>query len=464
MNARGVDLTTGSIWRHLIAFSLPMLAGSFLQTSYSLINAVWVGKFLGNEALAAVTVCFPPFFLMMAVANGLSMAASVLISQAYGAKDDTGVTVIVNTATVLTVIMSLICLVAGHAGAEPLLKLMGTTPDVLPLAVPYLRLMSFSVPAMFGLFLLTALLRGVGDSKTPLWFQTGSVVATIFLDPVLIFGLAGAPRMGLNGTIIATLVTQIAALAGLIWYLRWKRHLAMPDRGCLRPDVAVGWRILKIGVPSMVQQGLVSIGMIFLVGLVNGFGKNVTAAFGAGMRIDQLAFMPALTIGTAISNIAGQNIGARLFDRVEQAFRAGVVLSLFFGGLAAVIARFMPELVIRGFLSDPASIEIGCEYLRIISIGYLMFSVMFVSNGVINGAGDTMATTFFSLIGLWIFRLPLAICLSRAWHHQSGIWWAMVISFGIAMIVSVCYYKSGRWMRVLENNGTEPRIGADEHR
>jgi len=450
---RGVDLTSGSIWRHLIAFSLPMLAGSFLQTSYSLINAVWVGKFLGNEALAAVTVCFPPFFLMMAVANGLGMASSVLVSQAYGAKDDAGVTVIVNAGTALTFFLSLACLVAGHAGAEPLLKLMGTTPDVLPLAVPYLRLMSFSVPAMFGLFLLTSLLRGVGDSITPLWFQTGAVVATIFLDPVLIFGLAGAPRLGLNGTIIATLVTQIAALVALIWYLRRKRHLAMPGRGCLRPDTAVGWRILKVGVPSMVQQGLVSIGMIFMIGLVNGFGKDVTAAFGAGTRIDQLAFMPALTIGTAISNIAGQNIGARLFDRVEQAFRAGVMLSVFFGGLAAAIAGFLPDLVMRGFLSDPASIAIGCEYLRIISIGYLFFSVMFVSNGVINGAGDTMATTVISLIGLWIFRLPLAIWLSRAWQHQTGIWWAMVISFGVAMTVSVCYYKSGRWRRVLKNQG-----------
>lgn len=458
--ARGVDLTSGSIWKHLIAFSLPMLAGSFLHASYSLINAVWVGKFLGNEALAAVTVCFPPFFLMMAVANGLGMAASVLVSQAYGAKDDAGVTTIVDTGATLTAFLSIVCLGAGHEGAEPLLKMMGTTPDVLPMAVSYLRLLSFTIPVTFGLFLLTAVLRGVGDSKTPLWFQTGSVLATIVIDPVLIFGLAGAPRLGLNGTVVANLLTQIAALAALIWYLRWKRHLAMPGRGCLRPDFAVAWRILKVGVPSMIQQGLVSMGMVFMIGLVNGFGKDVMAAYGAGTRIDQLAVLPALTIGTAVSNIAGQNIGAGLFDRVGHTFRAGVALSLLFGVLAVAVAGFMPELVMQGFLSDTQSIAYGCEYLRIVSIGYLLFSVMFVSNGVINGAGDTMATTFFSLLALWIIRLPLAMHLSRAWHHQTGIWWAMVISFGVSMAVSVLYYKSGRWKRVLKTkDGTADARG-----
>jgi len=446
--SRGVDLTTGSIWRHLVAFSLPMLAGSLLQTSYSLINAVWVGKYLGNEALAAVTVSFPPFFLMMAVANGLGMAASVLVSQAYGAKDEAGVQTVVDTAVMLTVVLSLLCLAAGHHGAEALLVRMGTAADVLPLAVPYLQLLSFTVPVMFGLFLLTALLRGVGDSKTPLWFQSGAVVVTIALDPVFIFGLGGMPRLGLNGTAWANLVTQAGALVAMLWYLRRQRHLAMPGRGCLRPDPAVGWRLLRVGIPSMFQQGLVSVGMIFLTGLVNGFGRDVTAAFGAGMRIDQLAFMPAMSIGTAISNVAGQNIGARRFDRVDQAFRAGVLLSLAFGSLAAIVAHFLPELVVRAFVSDAGTVAIGCEYLRIISIGYLLFSVMFVSNGVINGAGDTMATTFFSLLGLWIIRLPLAMYLSRVWRHQTGIWWAMVISFGIAMTVSVLYYRSGRWRRL----------------
>lgn len=201
----------------------------------------------------------------------------------------------------------------------------------------------------------------------------------------------------------------------------------------------------------MIQQGLVSFGMVVLVSLVNGFGRDVTAAFGAGMRIDQLAFMPAMSIGTAVSSIAGQNIGARLFDRVDQAFRAGVAMCLVSGGLAAAVALLLPETVMRAFLSDRASIEIGCEYLRITSIGYLLFSVMFVSNGVINGAGDTMATTFFSLLGLWIIRLPIAVALSRAWHHQKGIWWAVVVSFGAAMTVSLLYYRSGRWKRVLKN-------------
>lgn len=426
-----------------------MLLGGFLQIAHSLINAVWVGRGLGPQSIAAVTVSFPPFFLLMSVAGGLTMAASVMASQAYGARDDAKVRTVIDTSCALTIVISLLCTVAGREGAEPLLRLMGTTSDVLPIAVPYLRLLVLTIPLMFGLFLLASLLRGVGDSRTPLFFQAGSLLLTVILDPILIFGWLGAPRLELNGTAVANFISQVLGLIALLWYLWRKGHFALPGRGCLTPSPTVAWEMIRIGVPSMLQQGLVSVGMVVLIGLVNGFGTVTTAAFGAAMRIDQLAFMPAMNVGAAVSSLAGQNIGARRFDRVRQIFLAGAALSLGMTAIATGVAVFFPEFILRGFLKDPEPIALGVEYLRIVGPGYLLFALMFVSNGIINGAGDTLATTFFSLIGLWLIRLPLATWLSRSWHSPTGIWWAMVISFGIAMVMSVLYYGNGRWMRRL---------------
>lgn len=443
----GRDLTTGSIPRHLIAFSIPMLAGSAIQTAYSIVNAIWVGQGLGTTALAAVTVSFPVFFILMAVAGGLTMAANILGSQAYGAKDWPYLKRVVNNSIILTVSMSTLCVAVGHFFAEPLLRVMNTPPEVLPMAADYLRIFIWSMPFMFCIFLAAALLRGTGDSKTPLYFQAAFLGLTAVLDPLLMFGWLGFPKLGLNGTAVATIIANAGAVVSIAAYLQWKQHIVAPDWRHLKADWETSWLTIRIGVPSMVQMSLISFGMLVIVGLVNAFGKDAAAAFGAAMRIDNLAFMPAMTVGMAVSTLSGQNIGAHQHHRVKEVFKWGLVIGCGIALVGSLLIVSVPGLLLRMFIKDPVVISMGVHYLRIVGAAYVVLAIMFVSNGVINGAGHTFITTLITLIALWGVRVPLATYMSRSMHSLNGIWYAMVLGFTAGMILSLIYYFSGRWKR-----------------
>ena len=441
------DLTTGSVPRHVIAFSLPMLAGSAIQTGYSFVNAFWVGKFLGTAALAAITVSMPVIFVTIAVAASLTLATNVLVSQHFGAREWDRLKAAVQTSAALIGIVAVGLLALGLAFAERLLVTIHTPPDVFPTAAPYLHIMLFTLPLNFGVFLLASMLRGIGDSRTPVYFQAWALGLNALLDPLLMFGLAGFPRLGLNGTAYASIVAQIAAVIALMIYIPRRRPLIMPDWRRPRVDRETALLLVKIGFPAMIQQSVVSVSRVVIVSLVSQFGSDADAAFGAALRIDGVAFLPAITFGMAVSTLAGQNIGAGRFDRVRQVFWWGLVLS---GGISAVITAFavgIPGLMLRIFLNEPEVIKIGVTYLRIVGFTYVLYAALFVCNGVINGAGHTLPTTLFSMATLWGIRLPLAALLPRYLGSERGIWYAMLISVGCGMILSAAYYASGRWKR-----------------
>lgn len=458
----GRDLTTGSIPRHLIFFSLPMLAGNFIQTAYSLVNAIWVGKGLGKTELGAVTVSFPVTFILMAIAIGLTMGAGILAAQFVGARDTERFHRLVQTATLLLGTISLAVLGLGEAFAPGILRLMDTPPDILPLAVPYLRIVLLTVPFTFGIFLVGSLLRAVGDSKTPLYFQSGGLILTAVLDPVLMFGWLGGPRLGLNGTAVANVFTQGVSLLALCGYLQMRKDVTAPDWRNLRPDGPMLRLILKIGLPSVAQHALVSSAFLFVTRFVNAYGASATAAFGAAIRIDQLAVLPALTLGAAVSTMTGQNIGAGRVERVREIFWWGILIC---GGITlavSAVALAFPRTMMRMFLDDPEAIRIGMTYLRTMGGCYLCFAVMFTSNGVINGAGYTLVTTGVSLVSLWLARVPLAAWFSHHFQRVEAIWYAFAIGLVVGMIVSVCYYASGRWKRPLVRHGSPPAPAAPE--
>ena len=443
----GRDLTTGSIPRHLIAFSLPMLAGSALQTAYSFVNAIWVGQFLGKTALAAVTVSFPVVFVMIALGAGLTLATNILISQHYGARDLPAVRRVVASSTALMGVLALALTFVGELLTPHILRAMDTPPDVLPLAAQYMRIFLLSLPLGFGLFLTRSMLQGVGDSTTPLYFQAAALGLNTVLDPLLMFGWLGLPALGLNGTAWATVIAQGLALAALVAMLRRRRNLVAPtlERGLL--DWSTAWTTIRIGIPSAVQQSLISIGMVFVTGIINGYGADATAAFGAASRVDQLAFMPALTLSMAISTLAGQNIGAGRQHRVREVFWWGCALSGGITLICSVLVVALPRTMLRIFTNDATVIALGAHYLRIVGACYLFFAVMFVSNGIINGSGRTLVTTLISLVSLWVVRVPTAWWLSRRLGSIDGVWYAIAASFGVSMTVSLLYYASGRWRK-----------------
>jgi len=457
------DLTTGSVLRHVVAFSLPMLAGSSLQTAYSFVNAFWVGKFLGTEALAAVTVSMPVIFVTIAVAAGLTLATNILVAQYFGAGNRERMKEAVQTSFVLVGVTSLSLLAVGLSLAPSLLRLIRVPDDIFAMAASYLHILFWTVPLGFGIFLIASMLRGIGDSKTPVYFQAASLGLNAALDPLLMFGWLGFPRLGLNGTAYATLIAQVLALAALLVYVPSKRPLVAPDWRRPRVHAATAWLLAKIGFPAMVQQSVVSVSMVVIVSFVSRFGSAADAAFGAGLRIDQIAFLPAITIGMAASTLAGQNIGANKHDRVRSVFGWGVVLS---GAICGVIAGFalgMPRVLLRLFLNDQHVIDIGVGYLRIVGYTYVLYAVMFVSNGVINGAGHTLATTLISMLALWGIRLPLAAVLPRYFGDERGIWYAMLASVACGMTLSLVYYRLGNWRssvirpRPARGTGATPR-------
>jgi Na+-driven multidrug efflux pump len=216
------------------------------------------------------------------------------------------------------------------------------------------------------------------------------------------------------------------------------------------------WTTVRIGIPSAVQQSLTSVSMVFVIGIVNGFGENATAAFGAASRVDQLAFMPALTFSMAVSTLAGQNIGANRPHRIREIFLWGCLLS---GGItlgASLLAVSLPRVLMRIFTGDPLLIDLGADYLRIVGACYLFFAIMFVSNGIINGSGHTFATAVISLVSLWVVRVPVAYALSRRLGSVDGVWYAIALSFGISMLASLGYYLTGRWRRPIARRPGAP--------
>jgi len=309
----------------------------------------------------------------------------------------------------------------------------------------YMKIFMWTMPLTFAMFLMISLLRGIGDSKTPLYFQAGSLFINAVLDPLLIYGLCGLPKLGLNGTAIATVIAQAIAIVALLSYLGSKRHIVAPDWAHLGLDFQTSWTMLRIGVPAMVQQSLISVGMFVIVGIVNSFGATGMAAYGLASRVDQFAFMPALMMGTAVSTLAGQNIGAGQYHRVKEVFKWGLILFCSMTAVASIMAYSIPDVLMRLFIKDASVISVGVAYLRIMAMGYIFFAILFVSNGVINGAGHTFITTLISLVSLWVVRVPLAEYLSNRMHRIEGIWYAMLISFAIGTTISLAYYFSGRW-------------------
>lgn len=443
----GNDFTTGRIPLRLVKFAIPILLGNLLFLAYTFVNTLWVGNGLGPDSVAAVTVSLPVFFVLMALVGGLSQASNILVSQSFGAKDWGRLSKVVHNSLTLGAILGAICMGSAWYATEAILTAIKTPPEVLPLAISYLHTFLWMVPCTFGVFPLTAIMRGTGDSKTPMYFLGASLVINAVLDPFLMFGWCGLPRLELNGTAWASVIAQIFALVGIITFLHRKRHIAAPHWRRLALDPATTLLTLRIGIPSMVQQGLVSLSTIFIMRLVNRFGADSVAACGIAMRIDQLSFMPSMAICTAVSSIAGQNIGAGLFDRVRALFGWALLASSCITLCASLLALSIPAHLIGLFTDNPEVIAIGARYLRIAAPGYMFFSVLIVSNGVINGSGHTAATAMFTLVACWAIRVPLGTYLSYRLDRIEGIWYAVVISFAIGMTLSLTYNLSGRWKR-----------------
>ena len=445
----GKDLTEGSIPKHLLLFSIPMLAGNAMQIGYGLINTIWVGHLVGENAVGAVGVSLPVLYVLFGFAMGMSIATTIVVSQYYGAKDYRMVERAVGTAFSISLVIGSVLTISAILSSDLLLRLMATPPENFTMASTYLKINLAGFMLFYLGMLINFTLRGIGDTLTPLIFMSVGLGLNAVLDPFFIGGFGPFPRLGLNGAAYATLVSQATALTVAIIYLNRKNHLIAFHPKKLLLDRHLTFLLFKIGLPSIVQQCLVSIGSLFIVALVNAFGSAATNAFGAVGRVDMVVFMPALSMSMATSALTGQNLGARKMGRVKEIFRWGVVMTSSITILISLIVVFLSRLILMMFgLGDDAKVmDIGVSYLRIVGSCYLFFAIMFISNGVINGAGHTMVTMILSLLSQWLVRVPAAWLLSRTRLGLTGIWIAVALSFAVTMTVSLLYYFSGRWKK-----------------
>lgn len=442
------DFTTGNIWQHLVAFSWPMFVGNALQALYNTVDSFWVGRFIGPEALGAVSVSFPVIFALVSLIMGLTMATTTMVAQYRGARDEEQVRRTVANSLILIVALGLISMVVGVMYRVNILQLMQTPPEILQPAGDYLGIFFLGIIPMFMYNVLSSILRGLGDSRTPLRFLVYATVINIVLDPLFIIGWGPIPAMGVRGAAWATLIAQLVAAVMAVIYVARHTNLFGRKRSEWRLLGYLVRKLFTIGVPAALQATIVSFSMVIVATLVNTFGKDVVAAFGAAGRLDQFAFLPAMSIGLAVSALVGQNLGAGKHERVRDIVRLSSILTTSITGIITLIALISPTILIRLFTDDSAVLVEGARYLRIVGLNYIPLAMMFTITGVMRGAGDTMPSMLISFVTLWIVRLPLAWLLSTklAWG-VTGVWWSILISTTLGFVLNYLYYRTDNWKR-----------------
>ncbi|RXQ96137.1 MATE family efflux transporter [Ancylomarina salipaludis] len=434
------DFTTGNVARHIFNFTLPMLLGNVFQQLYNIVDSIIVGKVLGKEALASVGASFPIIFTLIALLIGIGSGFSIVISQFYGAKDIDRVKRSIDTMYIFLFVAGFIISILSIIFSEDLFKLLQLPEELMPQATIYLNIYMAGMILFFGFNGTSSVLRGLGDSKTPLYFLILASILNIVFDMLFVMVF----KWGIGGAAWATVLAQGIAFIAALLYLNRSHKIMKFALTKLRFDKELFYKSLKIGLPSGLQHTFVAMGMMALLGIVNTFGTDVIAAYTAAGRIDSLAMMPAMNFSQAVAAFVGQNLGANKIDRVRKGFKATFIMSnIFCLAMTALIVIFGGDLM-RLFTTDQQVIEIGQNYLIIVSSFYLIFSSMFTIHGVLRGAGDTLIPMFITLFSLWIIRIPAAYFLSSK-IGEDGIWWSIPMGWVIGMSFSYFYYRTGKW-------------------
>ena len=440
--SRGLrNMTVGSPAGHIFCFALPLLAGSFLQQFYNMVDSWVVGNFVGDGALAAVGVGAPVIFLFSSLFMGVSNGGTVVIAQFFGAgkpervRDaiDTVYTAFVCGAVPLSIIAVLL--------VKPLLFALRVEQAAYAEAHTYLLVVCAGLVGTIGYNLNSGILRGLGNSRTTLLFLAVSTVLNIVLD--LLFVLVF--HWGVFGVALATIVAQAASwLFGLAYINR-----AYPDYAirlfCFRFDRELFREIMRIGLPSGLHMSLVALGSMVVMSKINSFGHDFTAAYNVGSKLDSMAFLPIQSLASAVVAYVGQNMGAKKMDRVRQGVRITLISSVAWAAVMLVLIPLGPTLI--GFFSDtPAVIEAGARYLTCIMPFYLLFSVMFCLNNAMQGAGDSLFSMINAILSLILVRVPMVYFLANRFgpdymYYGIGIGWV------VGCTLSIVYYLSGRWKR-----------------
>ena len=450
-------MTIGSSAKRILEFSIPMLLGNIAQQLYNTADSIIVGKFVGDNALAAVGSASPILNLLLALFVGISTGAGIVVSQSYGARDREGMTKAVGNCIALSFIATIVIMVVGPLITMPLLTLLGTPESIIEWCADYLNIYFFGIIGFFFYNMLSGVLRGLGDSVSALGFLLIAAFLNVILDLLFV------QRMGVAGVALATVISQ--GISAIFCYIKLAKMSDLFDLNLktMKMNPATALRILRIGVPSGITQAIMATAGMVVLNLTNAMGETVIACNVIIMRVDGFAMMPNFTFGQAMSVYTGQNVGAGKFDRVTKGVKQGGLIAAAFSTCITIILLFCGKFLFALFTETPALIDLATRMIRIMAVGYICISVTQVLGGVMRGAGDTVSPMWISIISTIIIRVPLAYFLAYLTKNEEfphgqpiALFGSLVSSWILGMLISIIIFSIGKWKKkMLESHDGE---------
>ena len=449
----GNDLTTGKEARVILKFAIPMMVGNIFQQLYNVIDAAVVGKFVGKEALAATGVSFPILFLLSSVVIGFTIGGTILISQYFGAKKYDKVKKTNDTLQIVMFVSSILITILGILSSRSIFRLLNFPEESIDSAVSYFNILMLGNIAIFGFNALSATLKGLGDSKTPVYFLIISTIVNIVGDLVLVIVF----KMGIQGAALATVFAYLVAYVIAIIYLN-KKHKIIKTNLRIGFDKKIFKNILKIGLPSSGHMFVVSFGMILSFSIINLFGTDVIAGYTAAGRINSFATMPAMFFANALTVFVGQNFGAGKMERIYKGLKATILIIIAISLCFTILSISLPQGLMKIFTNadEIDVIAVGVDYFIIVAPFYLIFGVMFSFNAVFRGVGNTITPMYITLVALWVVRFPTMLLLSTDISfnpisftpvNSTGLWWGEPLAWSTGMLLATAYFFSNRWKK-----------------
>lgn len=430
------------MWRSFLVFLAPMMLSNILQSLSGTLNSVFLGHMIGVGAMAAATVFFPVMFFFIAFIMGLSMGATVLIGQAFGRGDAERVRAIAGTTLSVILMAGVVVAILGGLFAGPLMAGLQTPEDIRGPATAYARIMMISMPVMFVFIFATSVLRGVGDTVTPLWTLALSTGVGLLITPALILGTGGLPQMGVASAAVASLISLLVAMTWLGFHLRGKKHVLAPDPALfkhLRIDPKLLALVLRMGVPGGVQMVIIAIAEIALLGLVNKYGSGATAAYGTINQVLAYVQFPAMSIGITASILGAQAIGAGRVHQLWAITRTGLLMNLVITGAGVVLVYLFSHAIVSAFITDPEVVKLTEHLLGIVLWSVVMFGWAVVFSSMMRASGTVLAPTALSITAILAVEIPVAMILSHT-IGIDGIWIAYPAAFCAMLAMQASWY------------------------
>ena len=440
------DMTSGSPWKRILEFSIPMLLGNLAQQLYNTADSIIVGQYVGDDALSAVGSAMPILNLLLALFVGVATGAGIVVSQRFGAKDREGLSVAIGNCITLSAIATVVIMIIGPIITRPMLTMLKTPDSIIDWCTQYLQIYFIGIVGFFFYNMLSGILRGLGDSVTALGFLLVSAALNVGLDLLLV------KDMGVAGVALATAIAQF--ISGVLCYLKLRTMSDIFDMRVkytkLQPNVAK--RILTLGLPSGITQAIMASAGMVVMNLTNQMGEMVVACNVIVMRVDGFAMLPNMTFGQAMSVYTGQNVGAGKFDRVHKGVKQGTLIGLICSGAITGILLLFGRHLFSLFTDTAELLDLANRMIRLMAVGYICISVTQVLGGVMRGAGDTTTPMWVSMVSTILIRVPVAYGLAYLTrtpelpHGQPiALFSSLMISWTLGMVISIIVFSVGKW-------------------